>query len=154
MFRTALFAALLLTTLTVNAQAQQTFYIEVQNVVHKSDITPQVDVYSTKKFNDSLGIFAWLLIGQQWSEGLVGVMYTPKNWLELGLGYGLEHDENPGRYVGQIVLVHGPASLAIIGENGGSGSWYKIEGLVDLRRNFSLGIIGQRFVGLGPELQF
>ena len=106
----------------------------------------------TKMYSEKLGMFVWAITSPGWNEGTVGVVWQPRSNVQLTLGGGYEQDPNPYRAIASA-WIGGKGrfapSLLIVGEHGGSGSWYRVLGTVQFSRDLRVGTNVERFLGIG-----
>lgn len=134
-------------------------YIELQNVITSDGLyDPTIDALFGERFNGgSIGWSAFLLTCQGWSEALVGPTWSPRPWMELWGGVGVETDDNPTRYSGSLWLGNqsGTRSLIFIREEGGSGHWNKGVAQFSVPVSaMSFGVHYQTPYGVGPHTSY
>ncbi|QQR50266.1 hypothetical protein IPF86_04305 [Candidatus Nomurabacteria bacterium] len=117
-------------------------------------IEPDVNVFISKPFSDSskFSFTSFTLVEQNWAEALVGLSYSPKSWLNIGLSAGIEHNPALYRFAGSVWLGKDRSSLLFLWEKGDGNDnyWYKTTALYDISTKVSLGAIAWRFHGIGP----
>lgn len=149
----ALLFALLAILLPMNLTAQTSFWTEVMYRDGNAGESVQINISASKKFTPTVGMFVWSISSKGWGESVIGAVYTPRPWVELNLGAGLEKNENPFRTQASVWVGNTKGSLYTAVENGGSGFWYVAVGNVPVHPNLGLGFRAQRFVGAGPRIQ-
>lgn len=118
-------------------------------------IKPDVNIFVTKKISDKVKFTAFGLIEEKWAEGLVGVAYSPTDYLEIGTSIGIEQNQALYRIGGSVWIGQDKLSLLVLGEKGdGSDNyWYKGIAKYQVSETFSTGIMGWRFTGVGPFIE-
>lgn len=102
------------------------------------------------------GLYSFALVNEAWGQVQAG----PTFWLvpggvQVGLGFALEQDPTP--YRGAAFLYLDPGLLRgfqflAVGEHGGSGSFYTVNGGYKVTNWLRLGAMGERFAGVGPRI--
>ena len=128
-------------------------WVEERAFFSKSEATPRIDGLFTKGFGKKVDGFVWFQVAQNYSQAYGGILYTPKQWIQIAAGAGLEQAGNPGRIGGYIWVGKKRSSLLLIGEYGGSGLWGKLEYNYKINNMVGLGAISERFKGTGPRIQ-
>jgi hypothetical protein len=114
----------------------------------------KLKAFLTQARDERWGWFAFTEAKQTYAQAYAGPTYSPKKWLQVGLGIGLEQDQNPLRVGGFLWAGHGRYSLLTIQEHGGSGRWYRTEANFQALERLGLGAMHQKGYGLGPRIQF
>ncbi len=151
--RTVLIALLTILYLGLPAQAQ-TFITELRLLSNSKPERPRIALatYFEKMVGSKFGIFAWGLVGEKWAEGYVGTVVTPKPWMALSWGAGIEQDRAPYRLGGTLWLGNSWVSSITFLEYGGSGLWYKSVLLLQPAKPLKTGVMIERGAGVGPRL--
>ncbi|MBX4190016.1 family 52 olfactory receptor [Candidatus Parcubacteria bacterium] len=153
--RTFQIVVVALVLLVVAAPAKAQNFVGTETEVKSGDVVSLIDSLYGRTFNKSVGLFAW---GQAqtdgWGQVYGGVVYTPKPWIALSLGTGVEKDAHPGR-IGTSAWMsgHGYTLLAVY-ENGGSGAWYKTILTKAVTSKIAVGVFSRRFAGTGPLVEY
>lgn len=126
--------------------------IQVFGKLSDGKIAPDLNIFGTIPVSEKLNLTSFALFEENWSELLVGVSYSPTDYLSIGVGGGIESASTLYRFCGSIWLGKGNASLLILGEKGDGRDnyWYKSTFDYKLSENFSVGMIAWRFTGVGP----
>ena len=126
-------------------------FVENQNVIASSAVTPQMDVSLGGPIHGKLGWSFWGLATQTWSESFVGLTYSPSDTLNVGFAYGVEDAKRHGRYGASLWTKRENVSLLALYEDGGSGPWHKAV-LNYSTGKWDIGLMNQAFVGTGPRV--
>lgn len=129
--------------------------VEVFGKLVEGTVTPDINVFATKKISEKVSLTAFTLVEEKWSEALVGVTYCPTSNLELGLSAGIEQNEALYRLGGSVWIGSGKTSLLILVEKGDGldNYWYKSVVNYKVSEDLSVGISAWRFHGIGPVLK-
>jgi hypothetical protein len=136
-----------------SAPAKADASITVQPFLQVDGQSVTVMTYATKKFSTELGVFGFSLVSPAWSEAYVGLIYDPAEWIEFGLGGGIESNNIPLRTGGFVWMGNDTYSLYACLEYGGSGYWYQVKAIANVDKTFGLGLFAQRYLGVGPRLE-
>lgn len=119
-------------------------------------IEPDINLFGTKKLSEKVKLTYFALIEEKWSEALIGISYSPAEWMSLGLSSGVEHNPAIYRFGGSIWLGRQKTSLLMLGEKGdGKGNyWYKTVLSYEFTDQFTFGAVAWRFHGVGPIVQY
>lgn len=101
------------------------------------------------------GLYVFGQASRKYSQIYGGPTYSPKPWVQVGAGLGVEQTKRPFRAAGFVWVGQGKVSNLLIGEIGaakGSG-WYKDEFNIQATDRLGIGLISQRFLGTGPRFQ-
>ncbi len=152
---------ILILALNVNclfAQNEKFSFFEVENLSNISSqnlFSPQLNFYSDSfKPDAKVGQFYFSLINENWAQAYGGIMIKPLDWLSIGLGAGLEVNNNPYRFNLRMHIKKNKFSLMQIYEYGGSGFWYNIFANFQVTQNSKWGIVFKRFYGLGINYEY
>lgn len=115
-------------------------------------VDPDINLYGTKKISAKWDLTYFALVEQAWSEALVGVSYSPKDWISFGGMVGIEQNPALYRFLGSIWLGKGKKSFLALYEkgNGTDNYWYKITASYEVTEKFTLGARAWRYNGVGP----
>ena len=152
LFRVAVYALFVLFMLAKAAFGQS--WVEERTYVTAQGATPRIDGLFTAKVKGDLGGFIWFQVQQGYSQAYCGATFSPKSWLQLALGAGLEKAKSPTRVGSYVWVGKGRASGLAAFEDGGSGFWYKVETNYQIGKVFGLGSLSERFKGSGPKVEF
>ena len=128
-------------------------WVEQRTFVSEGQATPRIDGLLTQGIKGKLGAFTWFQVQSGYSQAYGGLTYSPKPWLELAVGPGLEQAKNPARVGGFVWIGNRQASVLFIPEYGGSGFWCKVEANYQLTKKVGVGLLSERFKGTGPRLE-
>lgn len=102
-----------------------------------------------KALTDQVGLFAYAAQVEDWHEFYVGPTWTPADWCQIGLGAGIESGQENVRFGGFLWTGYGPVSLLAMGEEGGSGPWYRVEERIAVDTKTTIGVLQEKFLGNG-----
>ena len=128
-------------------------WLEERTFVKDGQVTTRIDGLITKSFNQKFGGFTWFQVQKGYSEAYGGITYSPKPWLQLAVGPGIEEAESPARVGGFVWLGKGKSSVLFVPEYGGSGFWWKLEANHEIGKVFGVGFLTERFKGSGPRFE-
>jgi len=113
-------------------------------------------IFAKKKISEKFDLTYFSLVGQKWSEALIGFSYSPKKWLSIGLSTGIEHNPAVYRLGGSIWIGKGKTSLLMLGEKGDGKDNYFYKTILSYKASekFTVGAIAWRFHGLGPVVKY
>lgn len=141
---------------SIIAEAEASFYVESLNKVVEGGVIPVLIFCPTHNLNKQFKQFqlqGFSMTSENYAEGYVGLGYSPKPWLQVGVSFGLETADNPWRVAASIWAGKGSLSLLCVCENGGSGYWYDIKPTVKVNNWLTVGFMAKRFSGVGPFIQ-
>lgn len=118
-------------------------------------VDPDINLYGEKKlFSDSskFSLTYFALVEQTWAEGLVGISYSPKEWVSFGFMAGVEQSPALYRFLGSLWLGKDKTSfLALVEKGDGTDNyWYKITASYKATKKLTLGLRAWRYNGVGP----
>lgn len=128
-------------------------WVEGQAYLDSRAGTQRVNGFFVKPVSKEWGSFVWFQVQQSYSQAYAGVTYSPKPWLQLALGTGIEQDKNPLRIGSYLYVSKKNLSGLAVFETGGSGFWYKIETNYQIKRFFGVGILSDHYRGHGPKFE-
>jgi len=128
--------------------------IEVDYAPQTNCTTAQVLLQEPVKEVKGLGVFAYELVGKNWSEAYAWLTYSPVPQLELALGYGTEEAKNPNRLGGWVWAGKDRLSGIYLFEDGGSGPWHKLELKYAATDRVSLGYVERSYSGEGLMAEY
>ncbi len=119
---------------------------------------PDVNVFGYgPKFgkNEAFKITYFVLAEKAWAEGLMGINYAPKNWIELGISFGIEQNPKLFRLASNIWIGNNKWSFFTWFEKGFGvdNYWYNSSLSYALNKNLEIGVVAWRFNGVGPKLK-
>jgi hypothetical protein len=129
-------------------------WVEERTYVSEGAVIPRIDGLLTGHIKGNFGSFTWFQIQQGYAEAYGGATYSPKSWMQLALGVGIEEDKHPARIGSYIWMGKGPVSVLAVFEDGGSGFWYKVEATYQTKSKFAVGFLSERYHGTGPKMEF
>ena len=136
----------------LDSQAQISGFLESQNLGRSGKITPAINIYANGSFSNSIGWFGWSSTSRGWSEGYVGPTFSPASWLSLSASLGVETADRPTRYSCWLWAGDKHLSFFLIQEDGGSGYWYRCVAKYIPTKSVSIGLMSERFTGIGPYM--
>jgi hypothetical protein len=116
-------------------------------------LNPVAIIYQAQNLNDNFGFFAFSWVEKVWSEAYGGITYSPTNWLQLGIGIGLEQADQPWRLAYSIWAGNEKISLFNVLETGGSGFYYRCQFNMRVAKQLGLGGFTERYTGMGPRVE-
>ena len=128
-------------------------YLEQRTFVSEGRAVARVNGLVTGNITKKLGGFTWFQVQKGYSEAYGGPTYSPKPWLQLAIGVGIEEAKNPLRSGGFVWLGNSKSSVLFIPEYGGSGFWWKLEANHKLTKSFGVGFLTERFKGSGLRFE-
>jgi len=127
----------------------------LSNITEENYFRPQINIYSrTFKESSQFGFYYFALANKNWGEAYAGVVYKPIDWLLISVGAGLELNDDPYRFNFNLHMFWNRISLIQVYEYGGSGFWYNILLNYELTESSYLGIIAERYYGLGIKYEY
>lgn len=134
--------------------------VQIFGKYSEGSVTPDINVFGYGPKLDSSGKFRMIyfaLFEQNWAEGIVGVNYSPRSWVEFGLGIGMEQNPALYRLTANIWLGKDMFSFFTWVEKGDGKDnyWYKSVLGYAITPKFTAELIAWRFngVGLSPKLK-
>lgn len=117
---------------------------------------PNINIYGEKKISSKVNLTYLAIVEEKWSEALVGISYSPSNWISLGLGAGTEHNPAIVRFCGSVWMGKGKTSLLLLGERGIGidNYWYKTVLSYKISKTITTGAIAWRYHGIGPIVKY
>ncbi|MFZ4500534.1 MAG: hypothetical protein ACOYMZ_03540 [Minisyncoccia bacterium] len=108
--------------------------------------------YGTKKISKKVSLTIFTLVEQTWSEALVGISYSPKDWISFGASTGIEQNPALYRFGAFVWLGKGKTSFLSLWEKGDGTDnyWYNSTLSYKTSEKFSLGLRAWRYHGVGP----
>ena len=154
---TIVFTALIFVSFFSQASAEENhysqFWREDQTVFSNDRIKLSLNSLVSHTFNKNWGAFGFLGVNKEYAHAYFGPTFSMDDWLQCGIGIGIEQDKRPLHGGTFVFLNDDQATLLVVGEYGGSGYWYKTELMVKTGTWFSPGIMIQRFMGIGLRMQ-
>jgi hypothetical protein len=144
----------LLIAMLISCAAMAQTWVEQRTFVSSGVVTPRIDGLVTESFSGKLGAFAWFQTQKGYSEGYGGITYSPKPWIQLAGGAGIEENVSPARVGGFVWAGGGKISLLFIPEYGGSGFWWKAEVNRKVNKSVGVGLITERYKGTGLRVEY
>jgi len=148
-----LIGLILISAFSFSAKAQSFTTIELENLSNftKEDYGQlQFNIYAnTFKPDAKFGFYYFALVNQYWAQAYAGVVYKPIDWMSISLGAGLETNADPYRFNLSMLMFRPKFNFIQIYEYGGSGFWYNIQFNYKLNSQNNLGVIGERYYGIG-----
>lgn len=140
---------------SANAFAEPAVRVEARLHVNGQAMpTAGANAYVSKPLTGPWGFSAWLQVEKAWGEAYLGLTYSPRPWVELGVSAGIEQAAEPWRVAASLWLGYGRFSSLTIIENGGSGWWYQSVALIKATNWLKVGAMIKRFEGAGLRLDF
>ena len=102
-----------------------------------------------KNIGRGLGMFAYAANSITWSEAYIGPTFSPSANIQIGIAAGTESNQTSTRFGSFLWAGHGRASFLLLGEDGGSGPWVKVEGKYALDDKTLVGVLQEINLGTG-----
>lgn len=135
------------------AEAQNTtFWMESQVHLAETETILQVNALMNHGFTDVFGVYVWTLTSEGWAEAVSGLTFSPRSWIAVSAGAGMEQHPNLWRLNSSLWIGGGGYSFLAIVETGASGFWYKSVLEFPLVLNVKVGGFAQQFKGISPHL--
>ena len=148
----AAIVALIVIMALKSANAQT--WVEQRTFVSGGQAAPRIDGLVSQTIKGKFGGFVWFQTEKNYSQAYGGITYSPKLWIQLAAGPGIEQDKKPLRVGGFVWLGSGKDSLLFIPEYGGSGFWWKLETNRKVNKSIGLGLLTERYKGTGPRVEY
>lgn len=160
-------AALFLSTTTAFGQfGEQTYFFTETYATATGDaagkvaLQPTMDAWWQENLSGRVGTFMWAQIVPQegkYRQIYGGPSYQVADWLQVGVGGGVERAENKGRLGSFAYLT--PIknnSVFMIYEDGGSGPWWLLLHTYrfGLFKQYGIGVMSQAYLGTGPRVEY
>lgn len=104
--------------------------------------------------NKKFGVSTWALLNKSYSELYEVGTYSPKPWLQLALGAGVEQAAPAWRLGGWVFAKKNRWSNFFAYEQGGSGWWHKDVANFQATKQVGFGFASQMYRGNGPHIQW
>lgn len=153
-----LFKVVSLLVILLSSCFGQTFLLlEQYATTEKSDnnrTLPTSDIWFQQGLRGKVGMFMWAQVSPTYRQTYSGLSYQFTNWLQAGVGGGVEEADSLARLGSFLYLSKGSDSLFGIYENGGSGRWHlAVYNHKVGKSRFGVGFHNQAFVGSGPRAE-
>lgn len=144
---------IVLVNLSVPAFGQS--YAEVESYVVDNEASIVMANYLTKDLIDKFGWFAFSWVAEDYAQAYAGITYCPVNWIQLGIGGGLEQAEDPWRIAGSIWMGNESETFSTlhIFETGGNGFFCRNQLNYQVIDWLGIGAFGEYLMGIGPRMQ-
>jgi len=116
-----------------------------------------INYFGTRKVSEKINLTYFALAESTWSEALIGLTYSPKKWLEVGLSTGIEHGTTVPRLGASILITSNHDESLFIDLEKGHGNdnyWYKVVIAKKLNDELVASITAWRSHGIGPCVKF
>lgn len=151
--RILLALTVLIAIITMAGTAQAATTLGVEKNLATGGIS--FDLFGQSEISDQFGWFGYFLVTDGgYSEAYLGPTWAPISNLEIGLGYGIEAADDPGRFGGYVWTGKGKASLLCLYEDGGSGPWHRINLGYQVTPKLYLGVSDRSFYGKGALIWY
>ncbi len=130
-------------------------YAEAESYVVDNEASIIMANYLSEGLTDKFGWFAFSWVADDYAQAYAGITYCPVNWIQLGVGGGLEQAENPWRIAGSIWMGNESETFSTlhIFETGGSGFWCRNQLNYQIIDWLGMGIHSEYLMGIGPRAQ-
>jgi hypothetical protein len=144
-----------LLTLCVSSQKLGVYTIVSKDVNSEIKAAPIVDFFTSKKLNSAFSLSSYLYVSQSWAEAMLYLDYSPKPWVTISLGGGIEQTQKLLRGTASLWLGKNNWSLINIYELGfgQDNYWYKSQLNYQLSKTIGVGYLAKRYFGLGPVIK-
>ncbi len=126
--------------------------VGVQDNLETGGLT--LDVFTTKSISTETGLFFYALGCEGYAEAYAGATWSPRPFIQLALGYGVEQANPSNRVGGWLWLGEGKLSFIHLFEDGGSGPWHKTELDYQLTPSVKIGLVDKTTWGNGAVVGF
>ena len=127
-------------------------YVEQYNEVSDGKVVPHFTSYVEGPIKGTIGWAGWLWVQKDWAEGMGGLTYAPKSWIQIAGMIGAEKDARPLRGAANLWLSSSGWTFEVSHEYGGSGHWARYRGYYKPRK-IGVGVDSTKFVGTGPYVE-
>jgi len=118
-----------------------------------SSILPQFQISLNQKFSPHFGWSVFSTTDRTFSETYASLTCSPRPWITLSAGMGVERGYDHPRYAASLWMGKGKLSLLSVHEQG-SGYFFRHILSYRLNKHFSAGVFAQRGKGVGPYLEY
>lgn len=132
---------------------QTSISIENQDFILAGKVEPDINGTIVRPVYGPLGAYCFFYVDGSNAEAIVGPMYTPRKWLVIGTGVGVEQTSGTWRAGGMLWLGDDRYASSTFIETGASGFWAKEEFVWKPRGWIGLGALGDTSVGYGPRAE-
>jgi len=117
-----------------------------------SDVLPTINYFGKKKISEKVNLTVFALANKGFAEILVGVTYSPKKWISIGVSTGIESSDAGYRFGSSLWLGKDKNSLLVVAEKGKGQEnyFYRATYKHQLTDKFHIGATAWRFHGIGP----
>lgn len=142
----------LLSLLVVSpAMAQTHGNIQLLSVNTEAGTTPRMGTFLTGTVYSDLGFFLWGQSDRNWAQMYCGPTYTPKAWIQAGIGVGFESYSKQARVGSFLWLGRGRYSVTLVDEEGESGRFTKVDAGATVGP-VRVSYFRDNILGVGPKL--
>lgn len=155
-FLIASFACLLALVSSARAdEPPRTTYVTIENQNLRIDgsIEPGLNGTIVRMLYGPIGVYGSYYVDRTHAEALVGPLFSPKKWLTIGSGVGVEQADGTWRVGGMIWLGFEKYVSTTFIETGASGFWARGEFAWKPRPWIGLGALGDTALGYGPRVE-
>lgn len=119
-------------------------------------VEPDINIFGTKEINNKINFTYFALLEKKWGESYIGISYSPKSWMSVGVGAGIEQNSALYRFGGSFWFGHERNSLLILWEKGDGTDnyWYKTVLSHRASDKLTFGAVAWRFHGVGPIVKY
>jgi len=115
---------------------------------------PNLELSLGQPVDGNVGVFAYANVSENWQEAYVGPkVYLPGYNVEVGVGAGVESNQQNVRFGGYLWAGKDALSILILAEDGGSGLWYKGELKYAIDPKTSVSILRDINNGTGGQVE-
>lgn len=113
-----------------------------------------IDIYTCRNLNDKVGLFGYATVSEDWSEAYVGPTISPNANFQVGLGLGVESDQDAARWGGFAWAGQGKVSVTYLFEGGGSGAWHKLKAGYRVSPRTLVQVLEKTSAGMGLGVEY
>lgn len=140
------------------AHGQTHWQVDTQTLVRDGQREPLAGVFTTHDIRSGIVAWSYLGVSPGWGEILGGPALSfasDDSYSEIGIGAGVEQPDFTLRYGAYGFYSRGTLSAFLFLEYGkGTGSWYIFSTDIPITGGLSVGLFGQRYVGVGPMAKY
>lgn len=112
-------------------------------------------VWAQQSLSKHTGLFGWGQVGMNYRQTYVGGYVKPTNWLQVGVGGGVEQTTSKARIGSFLYANKGRCYVfAIYEDKGATGYWYLTLTDVKISKRWSVGTHSQAFLGHGVRTEY
>ncbi len=116
-----------------------------------NEVLPVINYYASKPIANKINLTLFTTVNENFAQGLLGISYAPKKWLNIGMSVGIEQSSSKYRFANSLWIGNENQSFLLWLEKGKGADnyFYRATYKYDFDRTF-LALNAWRFHGLGP----